>query len=300
MRRWTSRRCTLALCLAEAPLAPYSLFASCRRSTSQLTNYVTLPFADPQKALDHVSRKVLCHGVAEWAVRVTQVMYSNAQSRMQVNIQYNYEFGMGIMCIRTLPLAHCSSSRWWRHFHMSSALVYRGSFSSLATCCSSQTPRRSVSPCSRHGRQVWKVKSSISTWRRPSRPSSWFLVLAVLPVLGLSATTQSSAHSASGGSTRSAVASLSKQLVAASNYVCRRCKGEARRINGRSVDVGGTMLDVEATFCYLCDILCSGGIAASFCGTWGKFRKHLSVLTTRYLSPRICGKVYEACVCPNN
>ena len=194
---------------------------------------------------------------------------------------------------------------------MSSALVCRGSFSSLATCCLSQTPRRSVSPSSSHGRQVWKVTSSMSTWRRPSRSSSWFLVLAmlssrnlastpVLPDLGLSATTQYSAHSACGGSTRSAVASLSKQLVAASNYVCRRCKGEAGPINGRTVDVGGTMFDVEATFCYLSDILCSGAIAARCCVAWGKFRKLLSVLTTRYLSHRICVKVYEACVCPNN
>ena len=215
------------------------------------------------------------------------------------------------MCIRTLPLAHCSSSRWWRRFHMSSALVCHGSFSSLATCCSSQTTRRSVSPSSRHGRQVWKVKSSMSSWRRPSRPSSWFLVLAmlssrnlastpVLPALGLSATTQSSAHSACGGSTRSALASLSKQLVATSIYVCRRCKVEARPINGRTVDVGGTMFDVEATFCYLCDILCSGAIAARCCVAWGKFRKLLSVPTTRYLSPKIYGKVYDACVCPNN
>ena len=207
------------------------------------------------------------------------------------------------MSIGTLPLAHCSSSRWWRRFHISSALVCRGSFSSLATCCSSQTPRRSVSPSSRHGRQVWKVKSSMSTWRRPTRPSSWFLVLAmlssknltstpVLPALGLSATTQSSPYSACGGSTRSAVASLSN--------VCRRCKGEARPINGRTVDVGGTMLDVKATFCYLCDILCSSAIAARCCVAWGKFRKLLSVPTTRYLSPRICGKVYEACVWPNN
>ena len=60
------------------------------------------------------------------------------------------------------------------------------------------------------------------------------------------------------------------------------------------------MLDVEATFCYLCDILCSGAIAARCCVAWGKFRKLLSVLTIRYLSPRICGKVYEVCVCPNN
>ena len=124
------------------------------------------------------------------------------------------------MCIRTLPLAHCSSSRCWRRFHMSSALVYRGSFSTMTTCCSSETPRRSVSPSSRHGRQVWKVESSMPTWRRPSRPSSWSLVLAmlssrnlastpVLPALVVSATTQSSAHSACGGSTRSVVASLS-------------------------------------------------------------------------------------------
>ena len=64
---------------------------------------------------------------------------------------------------------------------MSSALECRRSFSSLSTCCSSQTPRRSVSPSSRHGRQVWKVKSSMSTWRRPS---SWFLVLAVVKKSG--------------------------------------------------------------------------------------------------------------------
>ena len=93
---------------------------------------------------------------------------------------------------------------------------------------------------------------------------------------------------------------ITKQLVAASNHVCRRCKGEARPINGRTVDVDGTMLDVGATFCYLCDILYSSAIAARCCVARGKFRKLLSVLTARYLSPRICGKVYESCVCPNN
>ena len=57
----------------------------------------------------------------------------------------------------------------------------------------------------------------------------------------------------------------------------------------------------EATFCYLGDILCSGGgcdsaIAASCCVAWGKLRKLLPVLTTRHLSLRLRGKVYEACV----
>ena len=57
--------------------------------------------------------------------------------------------------------------------------------------------------------------------------------------------------------------------------------------------------DVEAAFCYLCDILYSGAIAARCCVAQGKFRKLLSVLTPRYLSPWICGKLYEACICPN-
>ena len=61
------------------------------------------------------------------------------------------------------------------------------------------------------------------------------------------------------------------------------------------------MLDVEATFCYLGNILCSGGgcdsaTAAKYCVAWGKFSKLLPVLTTRHLLPRICSKVYEACV----
>ena len=61
------------------------------------------------------------------------------------------------------------------------------------------------------------------------------------------------------------------------------------------------MLDVEATFCYLGDTLCSGGgcdhaIAARYCVIWGKFRKHLPVLTTRHLSSRIHGKMNKAYV----
>ena len=95
-----------------------------------------------------------------------------------------------------------------------------------------------------------------------------------------------------------------KRLVSNENYVCPRCKGESWPIDGRTVtevDVDSTMLDVEDTFCYLGDMLCSSGdcdsaIAARCCVAWGKFRKLLPVLTTRHLSPRICGKVYEACV----
>ena len=62
------------------------------------------------------------------------------------------------------------------------------------------------------------------------------------------------------------------------------------------VDVVGTKLDMEASFCYLGDMLCSSGgcdsaIVARCCVAWVKFRKLLPVLTSRHLPPKECGKV---------
>ena len=53
--------------------------------------------------------------------------------------------------------------------------------------------------------------------------------------------------------------------------------------------------------CYLGDMLCSGGgydnaIQSRCCVVWGKLRKLLLVLTSRHLSPRIRGMLYEACI----
>ena len=71
------------------------------------------------------------------------------------------------------------------------------------------------------------------------------------------------------------------------------------------VDVDCTMLDVEVTcyLMYLDDMFCVKGgcvstIAPKCWEAWGKFRKRLPILTTRHLSPRVCGKVYTACVHP--
>ena len=140
-------------------------------------------------------------------------MCSTARSRVRVNGQYSKEFWCGSWA---LSLAHCSSSWCWKHFHVSSAQVCCGGFSTLTTWCSSRTPRRSVSPSSRHRRLTSKVKGSTSTWWRPS---SWYPMstmmssrnLASTPVLSavvVFATTPSNAGSASCGSTRGAVASL--------------------------------------------------------------------------------------------
>ena len=81
-----------------------------------------------------------------------------------------------------LPYFHVSNNAYFLHstsvllfyidivltLSLSSTLVYHGSCSMWMTWYSSQTPRRSVSLNSRHGRLIWKVKSSVSTWIRPS------------------------------------------------------------------------------------------------------------------------------------
>ena len=69
--------------------------------------------------------------------------------------------------------------------------------------------------------------------------------------------------------------SITGRLIDDPNYVCPWVAAD-----------DGTMLDVEATFCYLGSKLCANGgcgidIAARCCVAWGKFRKHLSAYAPR-------------------
>ena len=103
--------------------------------------------------------------------------------------------------------------------------------------------------------------------------------------------------------TRGAVALLDDWW--STKTVCHRCIGKAWSIDSRTEteeDVDGPMLDVEATYCYLGDMLCSGGgcesaIGTRCCTAWIKFRKWLSVLITRHFSPKIPGKVCTQGLC---
>ena len=64
--------------------------------------------------------------------------------------------------------------------------------------------------------------------------------------------------------------------------------------------VDGTLFDVEASFCYLGNMLCAGGecalAIATRCSTaWGKFRKLLPILTSKHLLPLTHEKVFSDC-----
>ena len=88
------------------------------------------------------------------------------------------------------------------------------------------------------------------------------------------------------------------------DYVCPRCCDQARPIDNRpvtQVDVDGRLLDVESIFCYLGDMLCAGGgcklAIVTRCSTaWGKFKRLRPILTSKHVSLRTHGKVFNACV----
>jgi len=94
------------------------------------------------------------------------------------------------------------------------------------------------------------------------------------------------------------------RIVANPNYVCPRCRGQACPIDGKTVKqvhVDGTLLDVEASFCYLGDMLSAGGscslaIITRCCTAWGKFKKFLLILTSKNISLTVRGKLFDAYV----
>ena len=139
-------------------------------------------FVDFEKAFDCVPRRSCGGPWGAWVWMNWLRMSSRACTPMPgavcgLMVNTVKSLGWEFLCIGAPSLAHCSPSWCWKHYHISSALVCHGSFSMLMTACSSQTPRRNISPSSRYGRLEWKVKGSVSTWRRPS---SWSLVLALM------------------------------------------------------------------------------------------------------------------------
>ena len=94
------------------------------------------------------------------------------------------------------------------------------------------------------------------------------------------------------------------RLLRESEFMCARCLGTARAIDGRQsleVEVGNEKLEVVPEFCYLGDMLSAGGgcelAAITRCKcAWGKFRQLLPLLTNRQVPLLTRSKVYSSCV----
>ena len=182
-----------------------------------------LAFIDLEKAFDHVPRKVLWRalrilGVKEWAEHVIQsMMYSNAQSCVQVKGQYSKEFGMRvgvhqgsvlspplfILVLEALSHEFCTGVLW-EHLYADDLLFIADT---QEECISRLKVWKAGLESKGLHVNMKKIKFLVSgVGHYVLKKSAKYPVLSAVVVL---ATTPFSAHGVCCGSIRCAVASLS-------------------------------------------------------------------------------------------
>ena len=109
-----------------------------------------MAFVDLEKVFERVPRKVIWwalrkFGVEEWIVKLVQMMYANAQSRVRVGEGYSEEFEVKVVFTKDQCSARCSSSLCLKPYHDSYALGSPGRTSMPMTLLSSLNRLRNVS-----------------------------------------------------------------------------------------------------------------------------------------------------------
>ena len=273
-------------------------------------------FVDLEKAFDRVPRTVLWWalrslGVEEWAVRTIQGMYCNARSRVRVNGQLSEEFEVKVGVHQGSVL---------------SPLLFIIVLEALSRDLRPGVPWELlyaddlviVTESLEEG--VEKLKN----WKAGLQERGLNVNMAktkfMVSGVGLDKLKDSGKYPCSvcrqgvGANSifctrckhwvHSKCSGVSGRLRADPEFVCPRCSGLARPIDGRPVTevvIDDRTLDVVDEFCYLGDMLSSGGGCTSAiinrCKVaWGKFRKLLPILTSRNLPFLVRGRVYNACV----
>ena len=247
----------------------------------------------------------------EWAVRVIQGMYTDVKSHDRVNGQYSKEFGVGVGVHQGSVLSPLlfilvleALSRQFRT-DMPLELLYADDLAVKADSLEECIARLKVwkEGMERKGLRVNMKKTKLMV-SGPGldllRDSGAFPCAVCRSGVGVNSIQCSQCmywvHKKCSG--------VRGRLAENPDYVCPRCCDQARPIDNRpvtQVNVDGTLLDVESNFCYLGDMLCAGGggnlTLVTRCSTArGKFKRLLPILTSKHVSVRTRGKVFNACV----
>ena len=275
-----------------------------------------MSFVDLEKAFDRVPRQVIWWamrklGVEEWLVKLVQSMYANVRSRVRVGDGYSEEFSvivgvhqgsvlsplLFIMVLEALSREFRTGSPW--------ELLYVDNLVIMADSVEELSEKV----------HTWKVGMEAKGLRVNMGKTKCLVSGSQLDKL-LKHGEYPCAVCLQGVARNSIYcgrclcwvhkrcSGIEGVLKPDPNYICPRCKGTARPIDGRpikEVPVGEHKLEVVTEFCYLGDMLSSGGgceVAATVrCKTaWGKFRELLPVLTNRHIPLSSRGRVYSTCV----
>ena len=274
-----------------------------------------MAFVDLEKAFDRVPRKVIWWamrklGVEEWVIRLVQGMYENARSRVRVGDGFSGEFGVlvgvhqgSVLSPLLFIIVLEALSREfrvgvpWEDLYADDLVIIADS---LDECVNRL--------------KIWKEGMEKKGLRVNAKKTKVLICGEGLDTLrksgkypcGVCFSGVGSSSIYCGGCKKWIHKKCSglKQLVEDPTYRCARCLGVARAIDGRpmeSVMVGDDSLEVVDSFCYLGDMLCAGGgcslaVTTRVKTAWKKFRELSPVLTTRHLSPKTRGRIYNTCV----
>ena len=273
-------------------------------------------FVDLEKAFDRIPRAVLWWalrslGVEEWAVRVIQGMYSNARSRVRVNGQLSDEFKVQvgvhqgsvlspllfILVLEALSREFRTGVPWELLYADDLVIIER----SLEACI--EKLRRWKAGLEQKGLSVNMSKTK-------------FMVSGVgLDTLSDSGKDPCAVCRKGVGSNsifcgrcehwvHKRCSGVKGKLKNDPDFICPRCADLSRPIDGRvltEVAVDGKNLEVVDQFCYLGDMIASGGgcmnaITNRCRVAWASFRRLLPILTSRQIPHQVRGRVFDACV----
>ena len=275
-----------------------------------------LAFVDLEKAFDRVPREVLWWAmrrlhIPEWLVRTVKAMYSLATSRVRIDNSYSDSFevqvgvhqGSVLSPLLFIIVLEALSQEFrtgcpWELLYADDLVLAADSLVGL---------QRKLS--------VWKAGMESKGLRVNMKKTK---VMISGPNLGT--LKDSGEHPC--GVCRKGVgvnsifcpgcahwihkkcSGIRGRLTPDPSFMCNRCLGIARPIDGRpfdSVTVNEQHLDVVDCFCYLGDTIAArGGCEATTVtrvrAAWGKFRELLPLLCSKSLSLHTQGKVYNTCV----
>jgi len=275
-----------------------------------------LAFVDLEKAFDRVPRQVIWWamrklGVEEWLVRLVQSMYANVRSRVRVGDGYSDEFSvlvgvhqgsvlsplLFIIVLEALSRQFRTGCPW--------ELLYADDLVIMAESMHELLEQVEVwkEGMEEKGLRVnmGKTKCMISGSQLDRLQKTGKYPCAVC----LTGTGSNSIYCGICSCwVHKKCSGIKGPLKVDPGYMCPRCVVDARPVDGRpvkEVSVGEHKLEVVAEFCYLGDMLSSGGgceLASTVrCRTaWGKFRELLPILTNKHLPLPSRGRVYSTCV----
>ena len=272
-------------------------------------------FVDLEKAFDRVPCKVLWWslrklGVEEWVIRLVQAMYSNAQSRVQVNGNSSESFnvtvgvhqGSVLSPLLFIIVMEALSREFrvscpWELLYANDLAILSGSLEELKnrlaawkTSLESYGLRVNVDKTKILVSSVEHRKVPLNNPKYPCGVCSFGVgvnsILCTLCNLWV--------HKKCSGL---------NNLHHNSNFVCRKCSGVIVPTNNANekIKIGSDSFEVVPSFRYLGDTLgncggCSDAVSTRVIAAWRAFRELLPILTNRAIRTKLRGNVHNACV----